>query len=155
MRMFAIADRISSFGDVDRAVRHHLDVLSMKYTILLLSHHIRDSGLHCLEVISDLFHLVFLTALLHYRTTFDDSCGVLCATGIKSRCLEVILHVIGCQLEVSVCGGNISIIIDELLSVAEILDDGVFCCCECGCVEGTFLEHFKGVPAENRIRLGD
>ena len=56
VRFVAIAYGISSLGDVDGTVRHHLDVLSMKDTVLFLGHHVLDPCLLSFEIVSYLLH---------------------------------------------------------------------------------------------------
>ena len=73
MRLFAVTDSITSMGDVDRMVRHHLDVLSVEDTVLFLSHHIGDPGLHRIKVVPDFLHLIRLVALGHDWLAGNDT----------------------------------------------------------------------------------
>ena len=131
MRLFAVADCVAAVLDVDRSVRHHLDGLSVQDTVLLLCHHILDAGLHCLEVVADLLHLVGSLALSHFRHTCDHSRRVFCTTCEKSLGLQVVLHIVGSQFHITVSDGHVTIVIYHLLSACEIFDDGVPCCREC------------------------
>ena len=58
MRFLAVAYGVFSVRDVDGAVWHHLDVLAVEDTVLLLCHHVGDAGLLGVEVVADLIHAV-------------------------------------------------------------------------------------------------
>ena len=139
MRLLTITDGVFSVCDVDGVVRHHLDVFSMKDTLLLLSHHIGDSGFSCVEIIADLIHGVRLASLFHHRLPDSVTCRVGSASCIKDTCLKVIFHIIRGQLHVAVVHTDIAIVVYDLISIAEVLYNGVFCRCECRSIQRTFV----------------
>ena len=136
-------------SDVDGLVRHHLDILSVKNAVLLLSHHIIDSGLACVEVISHLLHGVGTRSLLHDRFSLDYSGTVSRTTGIESGGRKVIFHVVGGQFHVSVCDADITIIVYDSFSVTEVFYDGIFCLSEGRNFKGRLSEHVDGVSGCN------
>ena len=140
MRMLAVADRVFSVGYVDRAVRHHLDVPSMKDTVLLLGYHVGYARLLGVEVVAYLLHCVGLSALLHLR--LPDPCpgGVPGSPGEDCSGLEVVLHVVGGELHVAVGHAHVTIIVYHPFTFGEVLYYGVPCRRECRCVKGTLAE---------------
>ena len=130
MRLLAITDRIFSVGYVDGAVRHHLDVLSVKDTVLFLSHHIGYSGLHGVEIVPDFVHGIGLSSLFHDRFAGHCASGVRSSSCIQVGGVQVIFHVVGCKFHVAVGDSNISVVIYHLPAVAEILYYRVSGCCK-------------------------
>ena len=103
----------------------------MKNTVLFLSDHVGDPGLTCVEVVADLLHCVGFSALFHDRLSGYDTCCVFGSACKECRCFEIVLHVVRSQLHVAICDGDITIVVDHLLAVAEILDDRVAGSGEC------------------------
>ena len=66
VRMLRIADRVPSLGHADRVVRHHLHVLSVEQTVILLGVEIGNEGLARIEIVLDFVHLVALATLFHH-----------------------------------------------------------------------------------------
>ena len=83
MRLIAVTHGVSSVGYVDRVVRKHLDVLSVKYSILLLGQHVCDPGFLCVEVVPHFLHGVGLGTLLHDWLALDLTVLVLGTSGVK------------------------------------------------------------------------
>ena len=127
MGLLTVADSITAVGNIDGTVRHHLDLLSMEDSVLFLSHHIGDPGFVSLEIIPYLLHFVGRTALFHDRTAFDDTGSVFGSAGIQCGRIEVVFHIIGSKLHVSVCDAYVAVIVYETFSVTEIFNDRVFC----------------------------
>ena len=127
MRFLTVTYGVFSMCDVDGAVWHHLDVLAVENTVLFLCHHVGYACLLGIEVVADLIHAVGFASLFHHRLSDRCACRVCCSTGVKDAGLEVIFHVVSSHLHVAVGDGDISIVVDLLLPVAEILYDGVSC----------------------------
>ena len=127
MRLLTVTYGVFSMCDVDGAVGHHLDVLAVEDSVLLLCHHVGYACLLGVEVVADLIHAVGFTSLFHHRLSDCRTCRIRSSAGIQDTCLEVIFHIVGRHLHVAVGDGDISIIVDLLLAVAEILYDGVSC----------------------------
>ena len=151
MRLFGVAYRIFSLGDVDGLVRHHLDVLSVQDAFRLLGHHIRDSGLLGVEIVAEFLHGVALPAVFHCGHACNHARGIFCPPGEDCLRLHVIFHVVCRQLHVAVCHSDVSVIIYHPLAVGEILDYGITRRGECGHFEGALPEECDRIGTGHRV----
>ena len=111
MRIIQVTDSILSFGYVDGTVRHHLYVLAMKESLILLSEHIRDPGLARIEIVTELLHIVGFAALFHHGTSFPLSGkGIQRTAGKYSSGLHVIFHIIRAELHIVIFNGDVTVI---------------------------------------------
>ena len=152
MRVLGIADCVFSFGNVDGIIRHHLDVLSVKNAVRFLRHDVGYARLAALEIVAQLLHCVGFAALAHRWLPRDVSERVLRAPGIDRLRLEVIFHIVGGELHIPVCHGNVAVVIDHLSPLAEILDYRVSCGRECRSFERRLAEHLYRICAEYGVR---
>ena len=128
--MLGVADSIFALGDVDGLVVHHLYVLPVQDAFLLLGHHVGYPRLSGIEVIVQFLHGVGLSGLFHGRHSDDGPGGVLGTSRIDRFRLDIVFHVVGCQLHVTVSYADIAGVIDHPLAVGEIFHDGVSRRCE-------------------------
>jgi len=132
MRVFKVADGIFTFCDVDGFVRHHLDVLAVKYSVILLCDHIRDPGLAGVEVVADLLHVECLAALCHLRLAFPLlRQTVVGASGKDRSCRHVVFHVIRLELNILIGDLHVTPIVHFSLPIGEILAYRVLRAREC------------------------
>ena len=126
MRMLEVADSVLSLGDVYGLVRHHLYVLAVQESLLLLSYHIGDAGLVGVEIVAQLLHGVCGTALLHHRLALDLARKSVQSTpGEHCAGIHVILHIVGAEFHVLVLDGHVSVKENFPLPVAEHLHGGI------------------------------
>ncbi|CCX51895.1 unknown [Alistipes sp. CAG:514] len=124
--MLKIADSVLSLGDVDGSVRHHLDVLSVKYAVILPGDHVGDPGLSRVEIVADLLHAESLLALRHLRLPLPlAGKAVVSTSGIDRPRGHVIFHVVCLQLDVLIGDFNLAPVVHLALAVGEILPDGI------------------------------
>ena len=153
MRMFEFADRVLSFRDVDRAVRHHLDVLSVEDAVLLCCYHVRDPRLVRVEIVADLLHVEGFAALGHRRLSLPFSReGVESSPREDNSCQHVILHVVGREFHVVVGDCHITIIIHLPLAVGEILTDRILGSGECRKGNGALRQKVQRIRPRKGIR---
>ena len=153
MRMFKVADRILAAFYADGLVCQHLNPGTLQQAFVLLGNHIGDSGLAGIEVIPQLFHLISILALGHFRQTLPFT-----GQGIKdSGCMDdarlhVVFHVLCLQGHVSIGDGHISVIAALALAVRENIHNRVACGRKSREFKGTVLLHCGRVGLKEGIR---
>ena len=123
--MVQIADSIFALGDIDRLVSHHLQVLTMKDTLLLLGDHIFDSRLPRFEVIIYVVDIVRLSVHRHHRSGQNVSEGVLQTRSKYGLFVDIIGHIVCLYPHISIIHLHTAVVIDHLVRPREIFDGGV------------------------------
>ena len=141
VRLIRIADGVLAVGDVDGPVRHHLDVPSVKDTLIVCGGHVGDAGLLRIEVVPHFLHLILVLALFHDGEAAPfSSLRILYALRKDFARGHVILHVSGGQLHVLVGDLDISVVVYHAFSVSEHLYDGILRAGESRLVQGTLAK---------------
>ena len=152
MRIFQIADLVAAILDIDGLIGHHLDVLPVEKTFVLLGEHIGNPGLTRIEIVPEFLHFIRGAAFGHFRLSFPFSGkGVIRTAGKNRPRLHVILHVVRGQFHVSIGDGNIPIIENFALAVGEYFHDGILCRRKSRGFERTLLLQGGGVDLEQGI----
>ena len=138
--MFTVTYRISSLLYVYGPVRIHLDILSVQNTFLLLSDHIVDSRLACLEVVPDFLHRVGLASLGHLRLPLERPARVPCSPCKDGLRLHIVLHIISGKLHIAVFDGDVTVIVHHPPAVGKVFYDRILRGRECRAVNGTFAQ---------------
>lgn len=102
MRMLSVTDRIFTSRYIDGAVRHHVQIVSAKHPVFLLSGHVPDSGLIGLEIIEDVVHGVGLAPLSHLGLAGYHSGSIRDSGGIDHLTLDIVFHIFRSKFHISV-----------------------------------------------------
>ena len=146
--MLKVTDGVHAVTHVDGLVRHHLDLLALKYALGLLGDHIGDACLAGVEVVVKLVHLVSLGAFRHFREALPFTReGVFLAPGIHGVGIHVILYVVCGELHVLVLDRSAAVIVDHASAAGKIRDDGVLGGRECGDFQGALAQEVQGIGA--------
>ena len=150
--MLQVADRVHAVLHIDRLVRHHLNILSLQQAFRFFRDHVGDARLAGGEVVAQLFHLVVLSALGHFRLSDPFTAQRVQLAPRKDRIgLHVVLDVIRGQLHVLIGDRRTAIVVYFPLAAGEIRNDGVLGGREGRTLQGTFFQKVQGIPAGDGV----